>query len=273
MKKFITFILTLIILRTVFLDRNDIFYISVKKVFENDKGKIESVLLDNTGRNFSTDKELPAESAIIIGTVINDNYWTNLIHTAAILGLLLACGFALLFGWQFKEFAVAMIALTVCFCCVFTIMKPMSRGTRNAIVKTIENTKGDKIEYRQIKKYCENLSLNEMIELANRADLRYVVRLNNIDDVDSFNKAVAKVYNTSFDIRTTSLRSVHHRLEEETGKMLSFDKKAKQIKEVYKEYSKLEKQNKKLEAKQLKEAAKNGGKKVRDAFEWLFGDN
>lgn len=287
MKRFLIFILTLITLYIIFQDQHDVIYIGVQKAFENDKGKTEWISLDNTGRNFSTDKELPAEMTIIM----DNNYWMKLICGVAIVGLLLACVFAFLFHWDFEPAVVMFTSLFVCCFCMFVLIMNKKGSITRAMTKTIYEMKGDKIDAKSISTYSKDLSLNEVIELANRADFRYVTGLKNID-ADSFNKAVVKVYNgkiTNFNMKNTSLRAVHNGINEANYKELrsttmSYTKMAKQIKKAYKEYNKLEKQNKKLEAKQLKEAAKNGGKKAgewigdalrkaSDTLEPVFGDN
>lgn len=204
---------------------------------------------------------------------------------SAIVGfaILMAMVAAILFGWQFNHFAVAIIATAVFVGTWFVGIMLCTDNYAKAIEhvinadETLENiklVKGGKIPVR----YFQKLNRAKVVEIANKADYYFIIK-DDIENNEVFNNAVRNVdarHNVSgknFDIAKTSLRDHYNEINEKLDVLAKTKEVRKEYRMLMKQHNKDVKLQKKLEAKQLKEAAKNGGKKVWGVFEWLFGDN
>lgn len=233
-------------------------------------------------------------------TVVNTARTTNLefdVIMIYICGMMLAtiiagiaihnAGSAMLSG-----FIVSMVCL---FAMAFLAIKPYNKIVIDTM--NVELNLNDKI--KNIKDagdyFIENNHKMNYIELANKADFYSITRgwgkYKKIDNAN-FNKAVRKVYAkyskyvdmSNFDVERDSLRKKHAELNDAYFDKLRKENKTsvfysnsvimikKTAKEVKTEYNILMKQEEeKFDAKQLKNAAKSGGKSIlKKINEWLL---
>lgn len=192
------------------------------------------------------------------------------LHIALIIiGVFMAIAAAILFGWRFNHFAVAIIATAVFAACIVVGGLLNISPTDKSIEKAIETDKSlvqlnkkahgfyktaQLIEYFRV----QQLSDSKIIELSNRADFHYVTG-KMITNNKAFETAVRNVSGKDFDITKKSLRDHYNEIDEG----IDFYDQAKKIK---KEYIKLAKQNEKNAENEAKEAKKLERKqKIEDA--------
>lgn len=297
MKRFLLFILIVITLHIIVVDRYEFFYISPVTTGES---------------NIANANETSSFEMVFF--TFDKKYYNDLTYLVAIISIFLGLIGLILFKWDYSPVAAMFIAIPVVLICSCIAAK--SPMLQQPIYKSICRTVSEEMDVK-IKNIYDSraffeknkLNHNEVVELANKADFYHVTRnvftpykkINN----KILNDAIREVYEGrdcadmgNFDIATMSWRDNHNEmnlrresLERETGEKhstVTFECLAKKVEVKYntlmKQHNKDVKAAEKLEAKQLKEAAKNNGKKawdvidgrlrkLNDALDPIFGEN
>lgn len=219
MKRFLVLILAVFLMSLILREKEEVCYLDVQKVFINERGHADQVLLDITGKEFLIDKELPEETWTVVQPTLNYRYLSVAVHGGAIFAIIIAMLAAIMFGWQFEPFIAAVVGAFVGIICITGVFVSTYKSQFRTLNKVVYEMRGDKIksqDFNQRKEYFKNLSLNEMIEIANRANFRHIAGLKKVD-ADKMNKAVVAAYDgkiTNFDMRTMSLLAINRRLNE-----------------------------------------------------------
>lgn len=219
MKRFLVLVLAAFLMSLILREKAEVCYLDVQKVFINEKGHADKVLLDITGKEFLIDKELPEETWTVVQPTLNNPYLLMVGYGGAIFAIIIAIIAAIMFGWQFEPFIAAVVGMLVGIICVMGVFVSTYKSQFRTLNKVVYEMRGDKIKsqnFDQRREYFKNLSLNEMIEIANRANFRHIAGLKKVD-ADKMNKAVRAAYDgkiDNFDMRTMSLLAINRRLNE-----------------------------------------------------------
>lgn len=200
--------------------------------------------------------QIGAEYEVHMPNLTANKHNSDSLHLAMIIfGVFMAMAAAILFGWQFNHFAVAIIATAVFAACIVVGGLRENSPTDKSIEKAIETDENLPQLSKKMRGFhktgqlysyfkTQQLSDSKIIELSNRADFHYVTG-KMITNNKAFEDAVRKVSGKDFDITKKSLRDHYNEIDEG----IDFYDQAKKIK---KEYIKLAKQNEKNVEKETK---------------------